>query len=483
MIAGGVARDGSDMRVAVLGAGVTGLVAAYRLAAEGHGCDVYERWPGLGGQVASLEVADGVRLERYYHHLFTSDRHIAALYEELGLPDAIEWLPSSIAMFAEGRSYPFTTPLDLLRFKPLSLRSRIRMGVATLRLQRSTEVEPFERETARSWIERAMGKEAWQKVWGPLLRGKFGDRADDISMAWLWRKLTVRRQITGKEARQERLGYPHGGWEPLLQRLRQEIEARGGRVLIDCPATGIAREGGGFRVDRGAPGSFRFGHDPVAFQPVGEPERYDAVLATVPNDIFMRLLDRDLSASLAPGYLERLASIEYHEALCLLMELDRPFSRFYWTNVADRDLPFVGLIEQTNLVDPERYGGRHFLYVANYLAHGDPLLQLDFDRLLELYEPGLKRMNAGFSGSWVRQRWVFREPAAQPVVTVGYPEKIPPLRTGVAGLVLANTTQIYPEDRGTNYSVRLGSEAARELGVELRSREQNRPRLTSVRGH
>jgi protoporphyrinogen oxidase len=455
------------VRIAVIGAGVTGLVAAYRLSAEDHNCDVYERWPGLGGQVATMEVADGARLEHYYHHLFTSDRHIAALYEELGMRDAIEWLPSSVAVFTNGHSYPFTTPLDLLRFKPMRLRSRFRMGAAAYLLQRRKEVEPFERETARTWIRRRMGEEAWEKVWEPLLRGKFGNRADDISMAWLWRKLTARRQMKGREARQEKLGYPRGGWEPLLQALRREIETRGGRVLIDCPATRIARDDKGFRLHRGAPDSFRRGHDPRGFPPGGEPEHYDGVLATVPNDIFARLLDEKLAAELAPGYLQRLASIEYHEALCVLMELDRAFSPFYWTNVADRELAFVGLIEQTNLIDPERYGGRRFLYVANYLPHADPLLELNVDQLIDVYEPGLRKVNPDFSRSWVRERWVFREPAAQPVVTVGYQERIPPLQTGALGLILANTTQIYPEDRGTNYSVRLGSEAAQKLHTEL----------------
>jgi protoporphyrinogen oxidase len=452
------------VRAAVLGAGVAGLVAAYRLGQAGVACDVYERWPGLGGQAATLDVGDGHLLERYYHHLFTSDRHIATLYDELGLEDELEWRPSSVAFFVDGRSRPFTTPLDLLRFTPLSLRSRLRMGLAVLRLQRrATDVRPFESETARAWIEREMGAEAYAKVWGPLLRGKFGDRADDISMAWLWGKLTLRRRLEGKEARQELLGYPRSSWERLFERLREEIEARGGRVLIDRPARRIARDEGGFLVEAGAPDSFRRGHDPRAFEPAGEPERYDAVLATVPSDIFRALLDERLAAEVGVDYLARLDATEYHTALCLLLELDRRFSPFYWTNIADPELPFVGLIEHTNLIEPERYGGRRFLYVANYLAPGDPLLELDPDELIARYEPGLRKVNPAFSRDWIRQRWLFREPAAQPIVTVGYRERIPPLQTGVPGLVLANTTQIYPEDRGTNYSVRLGDDAARAL--------------------
>jgi protoporphyrinogen oxidase len=174
------------MRVAVIGAGVTGLVAGHRLVEAGHEADVYERWPGLGGQVATMDIGDGILLERYYHHLFTTDRHIAALYEELGIDDAIEWLPSSVAVFARGRTYPFTSPLDLMRFKPLSLRSRVRTGLAVVRLgRRHRDVAGVEGTTARRWIESNMGVQVWEELWGPLLRGKFGDRADDVSMAWL----------------------------------------------------------------------------------------------------------------------------------------------------------------------------------------------------------------------------------------------------------------------------------------------------------
>jgi protoporphyrinogen oxidase len=183
----------------------------------------------------------------------------------------------------------------------------------------------------------------------------------------------------------------------------------------------------------------------------------------LPDETLSALLDEQLARSMTAGYADRLRSIEYHTALCVLMELDRGFSPFYWTNVADRELPFVGLIEQTNFVEPERYGGRRFLYVANYVAPGDPLLALSPDELLARYEQGLRRVNPGFSREWVRELWAFREPAAQPIVTVGYPDRIPPMNTGVPGLVLANTTQIYPEDRGTNYSVRLGTQAAMAL--------------------
>jgi len=455
-------------RVAVLGAGVGGLVAAHELGRRGVVAHVYERWPGLGGQAATLDIGDGVLLERYYHHLFTSDRHIADLYRELGIPDGIEWLPSSTAFFADGASRPLNTPLDLLRFTPLSPASRLRMGCAALLLQlRGGDVEPYEQRTARDWIRRNMGHQAWDRVWGPLLRGKFGDRADDISMAWLWSKLTLRRQIKGHEAMGEVLGYPRGSFEPLLQALAQSIRDAGGRVTIDRPAAGVKHVDGGFTVTGAAPSSFRRGHDPREFEPAGEPERYDGVVATVSNPVFEQLLDPPLAAELPEGYLRRLRMIEYHAALCLVLEIARRFSPYYWTNIADAEMPFVGLIEQTNLVDAARYGGRRFLYVANYLAQGDPLLDFSTDALIAHYDPGLRRVNPEFRRDWIERAWLFREPDAQPIVTVGYRDVLPSVDTGVPGLVLANTTHVYPEDRGTNYAVRLGREAAATVLDEL----------------
>jgi protoporphyrinogen oxidase len=442
------------MRVAILGAGVAGLTAALRLGEAGHACDVYERWPGLGGMAATVDVGGGHRLERYYHHLFTSDRHIARLYDELGMPDELEWRDSTTAFFVGGKQWPFTTPLDLLRFRPLPLHGRLRMGASVLAVQKfGRDQRKYEGITAAEWIRKRMGSAAWDTVWGPLLRAKFGARAEEISMVWLWSKFTLRRQLEGEEARGEKLGYPKHSWELLLETLAARTN-----VLMDRPAVRVDRAGDGFLVTYGAPDSFRRGHDPAAFESAGS-ERYDAVLATVPNDIFLGLAGHLVGADNR----RRLEGIDYYAALCLLLELDRPLSPFYWTNIADGDLPFLGLIEHTNFVEPERYDGRRFAYVANYLPQDHELLSLTLEEVLDRYEPGLRRINPAFSRDWVENAWLFREPAAQPIVTVGYQDRIPPLQTGVPNLILANTTQVYPEDRGTNYAVRIGGDAAAEL--------------------
>jgi protoporphyrinogen oxidase len=155
------------------------------------------------------------------------------------------------------------------------------MGLAVLNLKlRHKTVEPFEDETAHSWVVSTMGQPAWDRVWGPLMRGKFGSRAEDISMAWLWARLTVRREVKGSQVSGEVLGYPEGTFERLFGRLREEIEAGGGRVLIDQPAAHIESRDAGFAVSVGAPDSFRAGHDPRSFRVDGV-EVYDKVLRSV----------------------------------------------------------------------------------------------------------------------------------------------------------------------------------------------------------
>lgn len=447
------------MRVAIVGAGMAGLTAAHRLTQAGHTTDVYERWPDVGGMASTLDAGGGVRIERYYHHLFTSDREIAALWSELGLADELEWHESSLACFAHGRLWPFTTPRDLLRFGPLPPAARLRMGAGALALQRLVR-DPlrYEAVTAHDWIRSRLGERVWRELWGPIMRGKFGARAEEITMAWLHSKWALRRG----EARRERLGYPRGSWEPLLRALSGRIEAGGGRILVDRPVRRIARDAEGFAIGAGAPGSWRRGLDPERFESLGE-ERYDAVVATVAADLFLRLCDEPLRAALGADYRRRCESVEHHAALCLLLELDRPFGSAYWTNVLDERIPFIGAIEQERLVGAERYGGRRFLYVANYLAPGEPLVDASTDDLIAAYEPGLRALAPDFSRDWIRSAWRFAEPHAQPLVTLGYRDRLPPLQTPIEGLILANQAQIYPEDRGTNYAVRLGAEAARTL--------------------
>lgn len=437
------------MRVGVIGGGAAGLAAAYELVRHGHRATVYERATFLGGQASTFTVG-GTRLERGYHHLFTSDVDMVWLIREVGLGHRLVWLPSRVGLFHAGRIWDFTTPTDLLRFHTLTFTQRLRLGLASLSLQRYRNWRALEPYTASQRLPALVGQRPYEVVWEPLLRGKFGRHYQEVGMTWFWGKVALRFASRGRFMARERLGYPMGSFGEVFDIIGERIKKSGGEVL---PATTVRR----ILVD----GERAVGLEVESPDGVRQ-EAFDAVIATVPSFAFPRLVP-----ALPPPYLERLTGVTYLAAVLIVLVLKHPLSSIYWMNIADRTIPFVAVIEHTNYIPPEHYGGKHIVYLSNYLDKDDPLARMGQNELLEVYLPHLRRINPSFDPSWIEESYYHREDAAQPVIGVYYSRRIPPHRTPIRGLYLANTTQIYPEDRGTNYSVRLGRKVARILLKEF----------------
>jgi len=443
-------------RVAIVGAGVAGLVAGRELARRGHPVTLYERWPDVAGQASAFDLGNGVWIDRYYHHLFQSDSDMIALHDEL-LPGELEWHTSSVGIWARGRVWPFVSPLDLLRYRPLPLVDRARLGYSVLRLTARTDWERMDDIGALDWLRKASGERALASVWTPLMLGKFGADSERVPLAWLWSKFRLRRKLRGSGATKEQLGYPRGSFRAICQALAAEIRTLGGKILIDREVLRVT-EDGDFVLHCAGPGSYRrrAGESPAERALEG---RAEAVVFTTPTFVTRRLADWPAD------YAKRLDDWTYETAVVLLLELRRPFSSTYWTNIADTKVPFLGLVEHTNLVPPERYPAR-YLYVSNYVARGHPLTVMNTEELLGHYLAALGQMNPGFDQHDVLRYWSFREEAAQPVPRVGNRHRILPFASPRRGLYLANTTQIYPEDRGTNYSARLGREVAERIATD-----------------
>ena len=434
------------MRVGIIGGGAAGLSAAFELVKKGHEAHVFERAPFLGGQASTFEVGGG-RLERGYHHLFMSDTHMIDLVRELGLGHRLAWIQSRVGFFYAGRIWKFASPIDLLKFTPLGLFDRLRLGLVTLYLQKTKNGLKFESVTAAEWLRKRVGSRAYEIVWEPMLRGKFGEHYREISMTWLWGKIFLRVASRGKPWEKERLVYPLGSFGEIFDTLGERIQQMGGEVHI---SSGVRR----VVVDDGR----ATGLEVVLPEMEPEVRPYDAVIATTPSYVFTRLVP-----PLPEEYAHMLTDVTYLAAVLMVLVLKRPLSDMYWLNVADRDMPFVGVIEQTNLVDPSLYGGKHIVYLVNYPGVEDPIYKMTGEDLLEKLLPYLRRINPDFEPSWVEEYYHHKVDAAQPIIGVNYSKRIPDVRTPIKALYLVNTTQIYPEDRGTNYSVRLGKEVVEKV--------------------
>jgi protoporphyrinogen oxidase len=440
----------SVIRIGIIGGGYAGLTAAYELQKQGHAVTVLEKYETWGGQAATLPLL-GTRIEYFYHHLFGSDAHILGLMDELGIDDQLRWIESKVGLFYGDEIYDFVTPFDLLRFKPLGLINRIKLGLMYLYLQRVDDWQRLEQITARDWVLRYMGPEIYDKVWGALLRGKFGEMADQVSMTWLWGKIKVRGSSRQGATAKEKLAYPLGSFEIITQALVNRLRDGGADLRLNQEVVSLATDP----------------QDPRRVTGVTTKKEtipFDVVIATVPGYAFLQMAPPTLDEA----YAALLRSVHYQAAVVLLLVSKQSMSRIYWMNIADRTLPFVGVIEHTNYVPPSVYQDRHLIYVSNYLEREDPRYSMQPSELFNLYLPHLKRINPAFDADWIEEKIVLRAEAGQPVITRNYSQRIPEHRTPLQGLYLANTLQIYPEDRGINYSVRLGKTISRIVDEDLK---------------
>ena len=435
------------MRVGIVGAGAAGLAAAYDICRDGHEVVVYESAPFIGGQASTIPVG-GHPLERGYHHLFTNDSAILELMRDLNIDQHMQWYESNVGTYANNRVYRTTTAMDLLKFGAIPIWERIRMGLFTLRLKRLTDWKGLESSTADEWLREQLGGRAYEVLWEPLLRAKFGNFYDQVGMPWFWSKIQTRFASREGTFAREVLGYPTGSFDVVFDALEREITRRSGVISRETEVVSIeAAEN-------------RRSVEVTSMRPDGKPRNavFDCVLSTVPSFTM-----RHIAKGLTDEYVDKLDDVSYLAAVVVILELDRPLTEFYWMNIADPEVPFLGVIEHTNMLPREWYGGMSVVYLTNYLDRHDRLYSMGSDALTNLYLPHLRRFNRDFREDWVKGIHYNSVSAAQPIIGTQYSERIPSHRTPVERVYLANTTQIYPEDRGTNYSIRMGREVAKMI--------------------
>ncbi len=439
------------LNIGIIGAGVTGLAAAYDLTRRGHEVTVYEQRSYAGGLSAGFhEEGWDWHLERFYHHWFASDDDLAGLVDELGASDRLFFRHPTTSLYHEGQLYPLDSPVPwldfvplpplhrairVLQFTPLSLLDRLRAGLVGAYLTLVRDWRPLEHVTADSWMRRTVGERAYNVLWRPLLVSKFGEaHYQDVNMAWMWARLYKR--TAG-------LGYFEGGFQAFVDLLVERIEEQGGAIRFSHPVGGVRAGDGGIRLR----------------SPVGR-ATHQKVIATCSPRMML-----ELAPDLTGPYAAKLRELESMGAIALVLALKRSLTDgHYWINLPKgADIPFMGLVEHTNYISSARYDGDHLIYCGDYLPSGHPYFGYDKERLMECYLPGLRRINSDFRPEWVRASWMFTEEYAQPIPKLDHSSRVPGLETPIPGLWMANMSQVYPWDRGTNYAVELGRRVARRI--------------------
>ena len=432
--------DLQNTQVTIIGGGFTGLSAAYELVKKGIKVTVLESEPEIGGLAAAFEVG-GEKLDRFYHHWFTNDMEVMTLIDELGLNDRVEINPTNTGVYYANNFFKLSTPWDLLNFTPLSFFDRIRLGLLALRARRVKDWKELENKSAHEWLKELGGENVYRVVWQPLLKGKFGPYAEEVSAVWFWNKLKLRGGSRGKGG-EERLAYFKGGFVSLADALAAKIRELGGIISLNSPVSSIRKVDDNWLVET----------------PNGTVTSKRVICTTA-----LPLIADMIKSWASQSYLDELNRIQYIGNTCLVLELDRPLSKTYWLNVNEPSFPFVGVIEHTNFERPETYGGRHIVYLSKYLPHTDALYAMDADEFLAYAMPYMQKMFPTMERSWVLAHHLWRARWSQPVVEKHYGSLIPSEDGPVAGFHICSMAQIYPEDRGTNYAIREGRKIGKRI--------------------
>lgn len=428
----------------IIGAGIGGMAAAWELARRGVAVDIHEREAMPGGLAGCFSVG-GTTLEKFYHHLYNLDVDLIQLIHDVGLGSNLIFKKTNTGAFYVNRIYRLSTPLDLIRYKPLPFTERIRMGLLVVKARKVKDWHDLDRMSAREWIIRNSSRRVFDIMWSPLFRSKFGRYADEVSAAWLWSKL-VQRGGSRSKGGAEQLGYLSGGYGLLFERMEKILTEKGVRLFKKSRVEAIVSESGavsGLRI-------------------AGETIPYSTVIACVQLPDFLNVLNERQTE-----YSRNLETIGFLGNATLVMRLNRRLSDTYWVNITDPQCPFVGVIEQTNLLDETHYDGNHLAYISRYMDIEDALYGMDQKSLFAVYLPWLKKVFPEFSEQWIEELMLWKEPHSQAVVSTGYGNRIPDVRTPIKGLFLSTMAQIFPEDRQMSNGVKFAKKAvAMALGEE-----------------
>jgi len=426
------------MKIAIIGAGFGGMAAAWDLRKAGHDVTIYESADFVGGLASGFkEPGWKWSVEKFYHHWFASDKHILGLIEELGLKDKVLFPRPYTVMYHEGKFYPLDSVMKAILFPGLGWGiNKIRFGLVGLFLRLTTNWKELEKYTVDEWMRKWTGETVYKLMWEPVVIGKFGEKYyKQVNMAWMWARL---------HARTTRLGTFEGGFQAFADQFAEKLKAAGVEIKLSEPVTHIQRNA--------SSGKFEL-------STVDDLETADRVLVTLSPGVAAKMIP-----SLPKEYLEGLLRLKSMGAVVLTLSLKHQLSRegYYWYNIPkSAGFPFLAVVEHTNYVAPENFGGEHIVYLGDYLEPEHEYFHLTKEELLERFAPSLKKFNPDFDLDWVNKTWLYRAAYAQPVPLVNHSKNVPAIETPLEGLYFASMSQVYPWDRGTNFAVEIGRRAAR----------------------
>jgi protoporphyrinogen oxidase len=411
-------------KVGIIGGGIMGISLGYFLAKQGVSVTIYEASPVLGGLAGPLVLEDGTQVDRFYHAILSSDRHLRELCEELGIVDQFRFKETKTSFYYKNALYPMNNMIDFLKFPPLGWIDRFRLGLTVLAAQFTRDWKSLESISVQDWLLKWGGKVTFQNIWRPMLKAKFDAGFDNVPATWIWSRL-VRMKSTREGANQKEMaGHLIGGYITLIKAMTDKILELGGEVLLKTPVKEIV-------IENGKTVGIRMTNDEVV--------KFDKVVCTMQTPVFQRLI---------PGadkkYHEYLGKSDYLGIIAPLLVLDRPLTGCWTVNITDDRFPFTGVIETTAFIDPKYVNGYHLVYLPKYTAPGSEWQKKTDDEIKQIWLENLKAMFPDFDTKSIKYFLIHRERYVEPLHGLNEINLVPDVKTPIANLFLATTSQIYP---------------------------------------
>ncbi len=404
------------MEIAIIGAGPTGLLLGLRLSQNGHQVTIFEKEKETGGLTQTFKEKDwGWPVEKFYHHLFSSDKVAQKIISQLGLKKKLLYLNPKTSILKGKEFLKFDSPTAVLKFPYFSLLEKIRFGFVTLYLRLSNNYLAFEKIAAASWLKKNYGEKVYQILWEPLLKSKFPFKTNQISLSWFWARIKVR----GKK-----LGYLKGSFKTLTQKMTEEIKKNNGQIITN--------------------------HEIKSQQDL---KNFDKIIFTTPAPSFLKVFKDKLPKE----YQKKLKKLEMLGSLNLVLVLKEKFFKdnTYWLNISEKNYPFVVVVEHTNFISEKYYQQKRILYVGGYYPQNHPYFKGNKKQVLAKFLPYLKKINPLFKEKDILNYYLFKDLYSQPLRVKNYTKLIPNFKTPLKNVFLVNMQQVYPFDRGINWAFKL----------------------------
>lgn len=437
-----IADADTSARIAIIGGGLTGLTLAYRLTRAGQAVDLYEASDTLGGLAGDMEF-DGQRVDRFYHVILPTDDNVINLAHEVGVDGGVAFTPTKVGFFHSNQLDSLSTVGEFLRFSLLTLPQRIRLGLFVKYCERIPDWSKIDNHPLVEWVTARAGRGVYERMWRPLLNAKFDGEVGDLSATWLWQRTRRMNGARKQKGAQEVCGALPGGYQTLVDRLAERIEAGGGRILTGTPIDGVAA---------GTPPTVTVN---------GAEHPYRMVAMTVLPPIARRLMGRDDILAGTPA--------RYLGVVCLLLKTRRSLSPYYTINIADPTTTLTGIIETTRVLDPDGARDHALVYLPKYVTSTSPLLQASDDEISARFLRDLCHIFPDFDpdADIIASR-VMRAPLAEPVHGVGAGTGVPgTFDAAHPGIAFASTAQIFPIVVSGQATIALADQATRDIMAAL----------------